>query len=193
MVIGLTGGIGSGKTTVLNMFSAIGIPTYVTDAKAKQLMNTDEYLIKGIKQLLGERAYNENGLDRVYIADKVFKNKVLLERLNQLVHPRVHEDFKQFYKSQSNADYVIYESALLLQKQNNICDKVIVITADIETRISRVMRRDIYLMRDDVEKRIHNQFTQEQLLGFADFQIENNVDLITLKGKVNEMHKMLTQ
>ena len=115
MIVGLTGGIGSGKTTVAKLFHKLGVPIYVSDIEAKRIMITNEKVITEIKKLLGDEAYNdENELNRSYISEKVFKNKSLLNELNSIVHPAVAEDFLNWYKDQK-AGYVIKESAILFE------------------------------------------------------------------------------
>ena len=128
-VVGLTGGIGSGKTTVAKLFSAVGVPVYNSDKQAKELMQNSEVLIKKIKALLGGESYKERKLNRAYIAQKVFKDKGLLAGLNAIVHPAVREDFLDWITHQKHP-YVIQETALLFEnKTEELYDKIILVTA----------------------------------------------------------------
>ncbi len=192
MVIGLTGGIGSGKTTVLNMFKKYNIPVYVTDIEAKKIMNTSKEVKTKIVELLGEESYVKGVLNRKYIASKVFKNKKVLKDLNNIVHPAVHKDFKSFVNFYKNADYIIYESAILFENENeHLCDKIIVVTADDEERIKRVMRRD-HIKKEEVLTRMSHQWSQEKKVAKADFIIENN-NSNNLEKKVKQIHNKIMQ
>ena len=133
MIVGLTGGIGSGKTTVANLFNKLGVTIYVSDIAAKRIMVTNEKVITAVKNLLGDEAYtNVNELNRSYISDQVFKNKLLLNDLNSIVHPAVAEDFLNWYKDQK-VEYVIKESAILFESGSfENCDSVITVTAPLE-------------------------------------------------------------
>ena len=175
LVIGLTGGIGSGKTTVLKMFQELGAAIYITDQEAKRLMNSDTYLIRSINALFGEEAYKKNQLDRKFIADKVFLNKRLLEELNAIVHPVVRADFKTFI-SKSQASYIIYESAILFESGSDaFCNLTISLSAPEDLRIERVVQRDESSV-ELVKNRMQHQISEETRNLKADFVI-TNVDL----------------
>ena len=118
-IIGLTGGIGSGKTTVANCFSTFDIPVYIADVEAKKLMVTSKVLIRQLKQLFGAESYLDKELNRAYIAQKIFSDKDLLEKMNAIVHPKVSRHFKKWLKKQSSK-YVIYESALIFENSKHI-------------------------------------------------------------------------
>lgn len=190
MVVGVTGGIGSGKSTVVAEFQQLEVPCYVADVEAKKLMISSKEVQSKIVDLLGEEAYQEGELNRSFISDKVFHNKELLAQLNGIVHPAVHQHLKEFV-AQQKAPYCIYESAILYENNNEyLCDKVIVITADLEERIQRVLHRD-HVTREAVLARIKNQWSQEEKVKKADFIIENK-DLKTLKQQVLAVHQKLT-
>ena len=192
MVVGLTGGIGSGKTTVLNLFKALGIPIYIADIEAKRLMNNDEYLKKEIKEILGEEAYLNNQLNKKYIAAKVFSNDLLLNQLNSLVHPVVYKDFDKFVLSNKEHDYIVYESAILLENNGQqLCDRIIVVVANTKTRINRVMERD-NTSKEEVMLRIKNQISEEEQINKANYVIHNNLDVLSLSKKVEDIHQELT-
>ncbi len=141
-VIGLTGGIGSGKTTVANFFKELGIPFYIADDKAKSLMNTSEEVKFKIIGLLGEKAYPDGILDRKYVASQVFNSAEKLEKLNSIIHPAVATDFEN-WKNSKNSPYLIYEAAILFEQGGHKkCDAVILVTAPYEERIKRLKSRD---------------------------------------------------
>lgn len=172
MIVGLTGGIGSGKTTVAKMFNKLGIPIYVSDVEAKKIMITNNSVISSIKALFGNDAYTDGMLNRVFIANKVFDNKELLEQLNRIVHPAVKEDFTRWCQAQE-APYIIKESAILFESGGaQECDLIITVTAPIEERINRVAERDA-TTRAEIEKRINNQLSDEEKIVQSDYVINN--------------------
>jgi dephospho-CoA kinase len=190
-VIGLTGGIGSGKTTIASMFKNLGVPVYIADEEAKKLMYSNVIKEKVIK-LLGEEAYINNELNRKYISSKVFKDKHLLERLNEIVHPEVGKHFNKWLKTQ-NGIYVIKEAAVLFENGSyKNCDKTILIISDEQKRIARVVKRD-QTSTDKVVNIIENQWTDNQKIKLANFVIENNSDLESLKTKVYTIHQELVK
>lgn len=189
--IGLTGGIGSGKTTVLNLFQELGAAVYIADKEAKRIMHEDLEVIQAVKKLFGEEAYTNGGLNRAYIASVVFENKTKLEALNSIVHPAVQKDFLRFCKGQK-ADYVIYESALLLDHgRDTFWDKVVLVTAPKELRIQRVVDRD-QLTVAQIEARIKNQIPDSLKRKWADYIIENK-ELETTKSEVAALHQLFTK
>ncbi|MFV0530867.1 MAG: dephospho-CoA kinase [Flavobacteriales bacterium] len=187
-IIGLTGGIGSGKTTVAKQFAKLDIPVYNSDLRAKFLMNSDEELQHQVTSLLGNQAYNQEGLNRKWIAQKVFNSRELLQKLNGLVHPVVKKDFENWIKSQK-ALYVLKEAAILIEsKAYKQCDKIIVITATLENRVKRLQQRDNSSVKD-IQDRIQNQMSEAERLKYADYIIENNTNLKSLEDQVSEIHK----
>ena len=189
MIVGLTGGIGSGKTTVANLFNKLGVPIYVSDVEAKRIMVTNKKVITAIKSLLGNEAYtNVNELNRSYISEQVFKNKSLLNDLNSIVHPAVAEDFLNWYKDQK-AEYVIKESAILFESGSfKNCDSVITVTAPLEERINRVVLRD-KVTKKQVLHRVMNQLSDEDKIDRSNFIIINK----TLEGTEGQVEKINTQ
>ena len=142
MIVGLTGGIGSGKTTVAKLFSNLGVPIYNSDIEAKKIMISNQSVIADIKELLGNEAYKGNLLNKGFISNKIFNNKKLLEELNKIVHPAVRLHFSEWVKS-CNSLYVIKEAAILFESgAYKECDAIITVTAPLEERINRVMYRD---------------------------------------------------
>lgn len=187
--VGLTGGIGSGKTTVARMFKNLGIPIYIADDEAKKLMHSNK-IKKNIIALFGEKAYQENQLNRTYIASKVFKDKRLLDELNQIVHPEVAKHFKNWLKKQK-APYVIKEAAILFENGSyKQCDKTILVISNKQKRIERVVKRDLSTTKKVLDV-IENQWPDEKKITLADFVLENNSDLDTLNTKVCAIHEEL--
>ena len=171
--VGLTGGIGSGKTTIANLFALhFSIPTYIADTKAKELVANNKQLQQEIVALLGEEAFVEGRYNTSFVAQEVFSNKEKLDKLNAIIHPYVQQDFLQWKQSQQ-APYVIKEAAILFESGSyRDCDFIIMVTAPLEERIKRVMLRD-KIDRETVEKRIKNQWNDEKKIELSTFVIEN--------------------
>lgn len=157
MIIGITGGIGSGKTTLSDLLRSHGYPVYDTDKEARRLQNQDPKLINQTKALFGEDIYKNGELDRVTVASMVFHQPDLLKQLSSLVHPVVKNDFKEWVSSLCSTGLVFIESAVLFEGEFNVLtDKIILVTAADEVRIKRVMKRD-RLTVEQVVSRIKNQ------------------------------------
>lgn len=171
--IGLTGGIGSGKSTVAKIFETLGIPVYYADAEAKRLMNSSETLKKVIRQNFGEATYENDQLNRKYLAGIVFNDPEKLELLNALIHPVTINDAEQWMQQQS-APYSIKEAALLFESgaAENL-DFIVGVYAPQALRIKRVMKRD-GLTADEIMKRINRQVNEEMKMKLCDFVITNN-------------------
>lgn len=188
-IIGLTGGIGSGKSTVANMFRELGIAIYIADDEAKKIMHTSK-IKQQVISLLGENTYVDNKLNSAYIASKVFKNKKLLNSLNEIVHPAVAKDFKDWVKGQKSA-YVIKEAAILFENEGyRKCDFNILVTADKKLRLKRILKRD-NTNEEDVKERMQNQWPDAEKVKLADFVITNNEGLTNLKKQVYQIHEKL--
>ncbi|MDF0716180.1 dephospho-CoA kinase [Muricauda sp. 334s03] len=189
MIVGLTGGIGSGKSTVANMFRELGIPVYDSDKEAKILMSTSQEVKEAITDLLGKEAYTADGLNRSFIAEKVFRDTELLEKLNGIVHPAVGKHFMQWAEAQESP-YVIQETALIFENNaQGKYDYTILVTAPVKTRIQRVVDRD-GLEKQAVVDRMQNQLDDGQKLDLTDFLLEN-LELDKTKRKVKELHLKL--
>jgi dephospho-CoA kinase len=175
--IGITGNIGSGKTTVSKLFELIGIPVFYADDAAKMLMVTDEVLIAGVKQTFGAESYLEDKtLNRKHIADIVFKDEAQLAKLNALVHPAVFRAFDSWAKEEVKDDvpYVLKEAAVLFESSSyKFCDKTIMVTAPLELRVKRVMQRD-NITRQEVLDREARQFPEDKKIKLADYIIKND-------------------
>lgn len=180
-IIGLTGGIGSGKTSVARFIEECGFPVYYSDDRAKDIVNENEDLKARIKKLLRNAAYDTNGLyDRKYVAEKVFNDKDLLEGLNEIIHPAVRSDFEEWVKVQKK--YLIFkETALLFElKLNRECYKSVLVTAEDNIRMKRVMDRDGKTYRE-VQAIMEKQMPEKDKIKLADCIIYNNTNLEDLK------------
>lgn len=191
--VGITGGIGSGKTMVCHVFESLGVPIYYADDRAKWLMSHDADLIKGIISLFGDKAYLGNGtLNRKHISEIAFKDKTILSTLNALVHPAVAADVSRWFQSQNAFAYAIEEAALLIESQSYLnLDKLIVVTAPLETRISRVIQRDA-TTRELSTERVKSQMPEEEKISFADYIIKNDGTQLLLP-QVISVHRELTE
>jgi dephospho-CoA kinase len=173
--IGITGNIGSGKTTVSKIFEVLGVPVFYADDEAKKVMVNDTILINELKQTFGALSYFEDGsLNRKHIAGIVFNNDAELKKLNTIVHPAVFRAFDNWMLQFKNAPYILKEAALLFESTSfKMCDKSIMVTAPLAMRIQRVMQRDD-LTKDEILNREAKQFSEEQKLQLADYVINND-------------------
>ena len=185
-IVGLTGGIGSGKSTVLKQFEDLGINTYSADKAAKKLINSDEDLIESIKSLFGDNIYDNNILDTIKLSKIVFQDSHKLELLNSIIHPAVAKDFKSFIKT-NHGDYIVKEVAIIFETNTeDNYDKIILVRAPIEDRIKRVVLRD-NITKDDVIRRVNNQIDDSTIIDKCDYIIDNH-NLKELKEKVIDIH-----
>ncbi|MDB5116251.1 MAG: dephospho-CoA kinase [Mucilaginibacter sp.] len=191
--IGITGNIGSGKTTVSKMFEVLGIPVFYADTEAKNVMTTDPVLIAGIKEAFGQSSYfNDGSLDRKHIAQIVFNDDRELAKLNALVHPAVFRAFDAWVAGIKNAPYVMKEAALLFESTSyKMCDFSLLVTAPLELRVERVVKRD-HLTRADVEAREAKQFTESRKRELADYIIENDETQLIIP-QVLQLHNAFLQ
>jgi len=181
--IGLTGGIGTGKTTVAKEFEAMGVPVYYADDRAKELMQKDPEIILQISNLFGMKAYKDNRLNTGYISGIVFDDKNMLKALEKIVHPAVRKDFCQWVKQQK-ADYIIVENAILHKSgMDKLVDLIVTVTANDEKRFERLQKRDKKTV-EAIKKIIKNQKSKDELLRKSNFIIENNGDLKKLKENI---------
>jgi dephospho-CoA kinase len=191
-IIGLTGGIGSGKSIVATYIASKGIPVYIADDEAKKLMNSKRVSTK-IQAIFLENILDENGnLNRKKIAAIVFNSPEKLSELNTIVHPEVKNHFTKWLKKHKNAPFVIKEVAILFETGGNTaCDKVILITAPQEIRIERAMKRD-NLDRESILKRIQNQLPEEEKIQKSDFVVYN-IELQNTFKEVDQILKILSK
>jgi len=191
IIIGLTGGIGSGKTTVASIFKEVfGVPVYIADVEAKNIMNHSKIVRRKVIELLGKQAYSKNSINRTFIASKVFNDETLLNGLNAIIHPKVRKHFIKWVSKQKG-NYVIKEAAILFENGSyKDCDKTILITAPLELRIERILQRD-QSTKHDIIKRMENQWDDKKKIHLADFVI-NNIKLSQTKAQVHKLHKLLS-
>ena len=176
IIIGVTGGIGSGKSYICRIISSLGFPVYNCDAEAKKLMNTNKHIINSLKQLIGENSYDSEGnLNKPIITQFLFANEENAHKINSVVHPVVKEDFRSWASAQ-NADLIFMESAILFESGFiDVVDNVITITAPPETRIERTIRRD-NTTREQVIARMNQQMQDEERVRLSDYIICNNTN-----------------
>ena len=185
--MGITGGIGSGKTLVCSILEKLGVSVYYADASARRLMDTDSGLREGILALFGERAYGEDGLNREFVADAVFGDSERLSRLNRLVHPVVREDFYKWETLQGGSPYVVEEAAILFESgASELMDLSVLIYAPEELRIGRVIERD-RVKREVVLKRMGHQISEKEKMSMAGHIIYNDGSQMLLP-QVIELH-----
>ena len=182
-IIGLTGGIGSGKSTISKEFKSNSIPVYDSDTRAKILMNSSKDLKVKLIEVFGSSTYTNGFINKKYISNLIFNDSSALNKINSIVHPEVFNDFMN-WKSRLNNDFVIYESALIFEsgsyKSN---DYNILVISDINKRIERVIKRD-NVKKDDVLLKINNQWPDQKKIPLADYVFENS--------SVNENRKLVS-
>ncbi len=192
--VGITGGIGSGKTTVCQIFERLGVPIYYADQRAKELMEDDKQLVADIRREFGDEVYDAEGrLQRKRLAEIVFNNEELLVKLNSLVHPAVFKDNQSWNEvlARKGYPYTLKEAALLVETGSYLTlDKLIVVSAPEEDRIKRVMERD-QATREQVLARIKAQMPEEQKVKYADYIIYNDT-IMELVPQVTKIHLDLT-
>ena len=191
-IIGLTGGIGSGKSTVASYIASKGIPVYIADEEAKKIMELPEVILE-VQQLFDENILLENNqLNRAKIAEIVFKNPQKLQELNAIIHPKVKLHFMNWLKLHEDFPFVVKEVAILFETGGDAsCDKVILVTAPEDVRIKRVMQRD-KTNRINVKNRIKNQLSDQEKKAKSDFIIEN-IDIDTTFKQVDKVLKILNE
>ncbi|KAF2507208.1 dephospho-CoA kinase [Flavobacterium zhairuonense] len=188
-VIGLTGGIGSGKTTVANYFKEMGVPVYIADDGARVVMQAED-VIEKIKKTFGAALFENNVLNRAKLADIVFNDSDKLAQLNAIVHPAVKKDFEAWLLLRAKEEYVIYEAAILFESgRYKECDSIITVTAPVEVRIERVLKRD-NTTREQVLSRMQMQWKDEDRISKSNFVI-NNVNLKIAREEVVKILKIL--
>ena len=187
--IGVTGGIGAGKSLVCQIFQALGIPMYNADQRAKWLMNHHQTLIAEIKQHFGKEAYlPDESLNRKYLSEKVFSNETLLKQLNALVHPKVEEDYQQWVLQQM-APYIVKEAALLIEAGSyKTLDYLITVNAPETVRLRRVLLRDTHRSAQEVQAIMRKQLSDHERAAKADFVIVND-DKSLIVSKILQLHQ----
>lgn len=189
IVVGLTGGIGSGKTTVAGFFKELDVPVYIADNAGTILLKNSTVIREKVIAVFGEEAYQGKEPNRKYISSRVFTNPEELEALNQIIHPAVEADFEQWKQKQSAA-YVVYEAAILFEKGGyKKCDFTILVTAPTQEKIKRLLERDKSTPAE-IEARMNNQWSDERKKKLSNFEI-SNLDLNHTRQQVENLHKIL--
>lgn len=187
--VGITGGIGSGKSTVCDMLSGYGVAVYVADDRAKELMNESDSLRRALVEAFGEAAYKDGKLNRSYLAESVFTNAEALARLNAIVHPAVMADFDRWAEEQ-DGDYVVLESAILFEAGlNDRVDTTVAVMAPKDIRLQRAMQRD-GATREQIEHRMDNQLSDDRRCTLSKYAIVN-IMLEDLQDDVEQLHRRL--
>lgn len=191
--IGLTGGIGSGKSLVAEIFTHLGVPVYQADQRAKSLYNTDNLVKKKIINLLGESVYQNDRINRKKLAEIIFKNKELLNQVNQIVHPAVRKDFELWCRQFENKRYLIHEAAILFESGGDKqMDRIISVDAPHEVRINRVTARD-GVSREQVLERMGHQMNDMERNKLSDYILYNDgtrmllPQVLDIHQKINEI------
>jgi dephospho-CoA kinase len=185
-IIGLTGGIGAGKSKILSVFENFGVPCYNSDIKAKNIMENDLEVKKSIINLIGPDSYFNNNLNTPFISHKVFNNSRILKLLNEIIHPKVKDDFFLWIKFQKKS-FVIIETAILFESGLNLkCDKIILVSSPLKLRLDRIIKRD-KMKKNDILKRINNQLNFDTKIKDSDFIINN----INWDNTLNDINKIL--
>ncbi|QCX00254.1 dephospho-CoA kinase [Aggregatimonas sangjinii] len=190
-IVALTGGIGSGKSTVAKMFMALGVPVYNSDKEAKALLHRSTSIKNALIDLLGEKAFSGEKLNKTYVADQIFADSALLQKMNNIIHPAVRKHFLKWAAKQKTP-YVIQEAAIIFENGNQgFYDAVILVIAPQDTRIERVTKRDD-VSREQVLARIANQWDDKKKIALSDFII-NNIDIDATTEKVSEINTALLE
>lgn len=190
-IVGLTGGIGSGKTTVARMFEKLGVPIYIADSEAKTITNKPETL-QLIENQFGSALIEDGQLNRTKMASIVFNNPEKLKQLNAIIHPLVAKHFKEWVNKYKNEIFLIKETAVLFETNNHFnCDFVITVTAPLEIKIERVKKRD-NTTEEEITNRINNQWSDDQRIPLSDYVIENT-DLQYTSQQVSQIYENIVK
>ena len=190
-LVGITGGVGAGKSLICKILNTLGVPIYLSDGRAKVLMNNNEDLKKEIINNFGIESYKNNKIDNQFLSNKIFENNSHRLKINSLVHPFVKEDFHFWIKKNSNNDYLVKESALIIESESyKELDFLIYVSAERNIRIKRVLQRDQEKNEDDIVKIIKTKMDDKKAINFCDEVIDNNENNLLLP-KVLKIHKKI--
>lgn len=191
--VGVTGGIGSGKTLICNVFAKLDVPVFNADSIAKSIINYDSEVVLKFKELFGTDIYTDNQINSKKLADLIFNNKEIIQQVNSIVHPKVREYFIEWCEQYQTKPYVIQEAAILFESNAyKQLDFTINVHASEETRLKRVMLRD-NVSEEKVIERMKNQFSDEQRMKLADFTIDNENNTMILPQIINIHNKLIKE
>lgn len=193
-LIGITGGIGAGKSTVSTICKHLGFKVYNSDQRAKEIVSEDSIIKKKLISFFGNNIYKNGVLDRKFLSDKIFNDKSSLEQINSIIHPAVKKDFNSWVINNSNEKILFKESALLLESgAYKELDKIILIVSDKNLRVSRVLNRDQNRSKKEIESIIDKQINEAEAIKFADIVIDNNHKRMLLPSVIREIEKLMVE
>ena len=193
-LIGITGGIGAGKSTVSTICKHLGFKVYNSDQRAKEIVSEDSIIKKKLISFFGNNIYKNGVLDRKFLSDKIFNDKSSLEQINSIIHPAVKKDFNSWVKNNSNEKILFKESALLLESgAYKELDKIILIVSDKNLRVSRVLNRDQSRSKKEIESIIDKQIDEVDAIKYADIVIDNNHKKMLLPSVIKEIEKLIVE
>ena len=193
-LIGITGGIGAGKSTVSTICKHLGFKVYNSDQRAKEIVSEDSIIKKKLISFFGNNIYKNGVLDRKFLSDKIFNDKSSLEQINSIIHPAVKKDFNSWVINNSNEKILFKESALLLESgAYKELDKIILIVSDKNLRVSRVLNRDQKRSKKEIESIIDKQINESEAIKYADIVIDNNHKKMLLPSVIREIEKLMLE
>ena len=193
-LIGITGGIGAGKSTVSTICKHLGFKVYNSDQRAKEIVSEDSIIKKKLISFFGNNVYKNGVLDRKFLSDKIFNDKSSLQQINSIIHPAVKKDFNSWVINNSNEKILFKESALLLESGvYKELDKIILIVSDKNLRVSRVLNRDQNRSKKEIESIIDKQIDEVEAIKYADIVIDNNHKKMLLPSVIKEIEKLIVE
>lgn len=193
-LIGITGGIGAGKSTVSTICKHLGFKVYNSDQRAKEIVSEDSTVKKKLISFFGNNVYKNGVLDRKFLSDKIFNDKSSLQQINSIIHPAVKKDFNCWVTNNSNEKILFKESALLFESgAYKELDKIILIVSDKNLRVSRVLNRDQKRSKKEIESIIDKQINEAEAIKFADIVIDNNHKKMLLPSVIREIEKLMVE
>jgi len=193
-LIGITGGIGAGKSTVSTICKHLGFKVYNSDQRAKEIVSEDSIIKKKLISFFGNNIYKNGVLDRKFLSDKIFNDKSSLQQINSIIHPAVKKDFNSWVINNSNEKILFKESALLLESgAYKELDKIILIVSDKNLRVSRVLNRDQKRSKKEIESIIDKQINESEAIKYADIVIDNNHKKMLLPSVIREIEKLMLE
>lgn len=193
-LIGITGGIGAGKSTVSTICKHLGFKVYNSDQRAKEIVSEDSTIKKKLISFFGNNVYKNGVLDRKFLSDKIFNDKSSLQQINSIIHPAVKKDFNCWVTNNSNEKILFKESALLFESgAYKELDKIILIVSDKNLRVSRVLNRDQKRSKKEIESIIDKQIDEVDAIKYADIVIDNNHKKMLLPSVIREIEKLMVE